>query len=37
MAMPATNPARAETDGERFVIPPVSWDAYVAFNDRMSP
>jgi hypothetical protein len=35
MSMPATKPAAVETEGERFVIPRVSWDAYVAFNDAL--
>src|SRR5262249_23455034 len=35
MSMPPTTPAAAETDGQHFVIPRVSWEAYVAFNDAL--
>jgi len=35
MLMTPTTPAAAETDEPAFVIPGVSWEAYVAFNDAL--
>jgi Uma2 family endonuclease len=35
MSMTSTTPALAETDEQQFVIPGVSWEAYVAFNDAL--
>jgi Uma2 family endonuclease len=35
MAATLTTPVTTETDGQHFVIPRVSWDAYVAFNDAL--
>ena len=35
MSITSTSSATAETDGQRFVIPGVSWEAYVAFNDAL--
>ena len=35
MSITSTSSATAETDGQRFVIPGVSWEAYVGFNDAL--
>src|SRR5437588_10534963 len=35
MATTATAPVATEADGQYFVIPGVSWEAYVAFNDAL--
>jgi Uma2 family endonuclease len=35
MLMTSNAPATAETDGQQFVIPGVSWEAYVAFSDAL--
>src|SRR5438876_9944001 len=35
MSTTSTTPASPETDGQQFVIPGVSWEAYVGFNDAL--
>ena len=35
MATTSNGRVAPEADGQEFVIPGVSWDAYVAFNDAL--